>query len=146
MGNGKPSQQHPTFQPPKYIFANWYHDPIDCERCNQTVTPISQALGLNIDLTHGGGQPGPGPNGGNKGAAAAIMQELNATGGPVLVAWEHLNIQYLTQDLGVQKSSIPKWSDSDYDTVYVLEFDSMQQLAKFWVSHENFTGRADLFI
>lgn len=140
--NGKPSPKHPTFQVPKYIFANWYHDPIDCERCNQTVTPTASALGLTIDLTHGGGQPGTGPNGGNKGAAAAIVQELKATGGPVLVAWEHMNIQYLTEDLGVAKSSIPAWSGSDYDTIYVLEFDETQQLVNFQTSHENFTGSA----
>merc|ERR1719329_1010378 len=82
--NGKPSAQHETFLVPSSVFANYYHDPIDCERCNQTVTPISQALGLPIDLTHGGGQPGSGVGGGDSGAATAIKQALKATGGPVL--------------------------------------------------------------
>ena len=61
---------------------------------------------------------------------------------PVLVAWEHVNIQYLTKgasndagdgdvdgddggggldyraaDIGVDPTSIPVWSDDDYDTV-----------------------------
>ena len=39
----------------------------------------------------------------------------------VLVAWEHVNIQYLVRDLGVAKEKIPTWSDSDYDTVYALQ-------------------------
>ena len=28
----------------------------------------------------------------------------------VLAAWEHVNIQYLTEDLGVPKRKIPYWS------------------------------------
>jgi len=129
-----------AFGVPKYIFANWYDDPIDCERCNQTVTPISQALKINIDLTHGGDAPGRGPNGGNKAAAAAVLKALNATGGPVLVAWEHINIKTLTEDLGVSQSDIPKWSGSDYDSIYELQFDATQRLVSFSHSAENFTG------
>merc|ERR1719264_2235843 len=86
--DGRPSTAHDTFGVPKAIFANWYDDPVDCERCNQTVTPLAAVLGLKIDLTHGGGQPGTGPNGGNVGAAAAIRQQLERTGGPVLAGWE----------------------------------------------------------
>merc|ERR1712097_116557 len=71
------------FGVPKYIFANWYDIPFHCERCKQTVTPISQALAINIDMTHGGGAPGIGPNGGNKAAAPAILKALNSTRGPV---------------------------------------------------------------
>eukprot|EP00929_Paragymnodinium_shiwhaense_P109322 TRINITY_DN75731_c0_g1_i1.p1 TRINITY_DN75731_c0_g1~~TRINITY_DN75731_c0_g1_i1.p1 ORF type:complete len:223 (+),score=18.87 TRINITY_DN75731_c0_g1_i1:95-670(+) len=131
-----------AFQKPKYIFANWYDDPIDCERCNQTATPLAKSLGLKIDLTHGGEKPGRGPNGGNAGAATAIKRELQSTGGPVLAVWEHVNIQYLTQELGVAASAIPKWPGSDYDTIYVFEFDAGQNLTNFWTSHENFTSTA----
>merc|ERR1712224_528140 len=92
--NGQPSEVHDTFQAPAALFAHWYKDPIDCERCLETVTPLSESLGIDIDHTHGGGQPGTGPNGGNAGAAAAIKEALAATGGPVLAAWEHINIQY----------------------------------------------------
>ena len=37
--------------------------------------------------------------------------------GPVLVAWEHINIQYLTADLGVAKKSIPNWVTAHYSFV-----------------------------
>merc|ERR1712187_697682 len=108
-------------------------------RCNQTATPLAESLGLAIDLTHGGNQPGRGPNGGNEGAAKAIKEQLQRTGGPVLAVWEHLNIKYLTQALGV-KSTIPKWPGSDYDTIYTLEFDANQNLTSFWTSNEDFTS------
>jgi hypothetical protein len=35
----------------------------------------------------------------------------------VLVVWEHINIQWLSEDLGVAAGQIPKWEDSDYDTI-----------------------------
>jgi hypothetical protein len=137
--NGQPSPKHSTFKVPNYIFAHWYDDPIDCERCKQTATPLSSALGVHIDMTHGGGSPGTGPGGGNAAAAAAILHQLQVTGGPVFVAWEHLNIQTLTADLGVAQSSIPQWPESDYDSVYILEYGSNQSLTNFAVSAQNFS-------
>ena len=64
-----------------------------------------------------------------------------SSGGPVLlVAWEHVNIQWLTEDLGVPSAQIPTWPDSDYDTVYVLEFDSAaERLTDFQVAAQNFS-------
>jgi len=129
-----------TFGTPKAIFAHWYHDPVDCERCQQTVAPLVDSTGVTPDFTHGGGQPGTGPNGGNVGAAAAIKAALNATGGPVLAAWEHVNIQYLTEDLGVSQETIPSWAGSDYDSVYALEFDDSLELKTFTASHQNFNN------
>ena len=76
--------------------------------------------------------------GGNGAAAKAMLAQLTATsGGPVLAAWEHDNIQYLTADLGVSKSKIPKWSSSNFDTCYVLTFDSALKLLTFEVSAED---------
>ncbi|CAE8599936.1 unnamed protein product, partial [Polarella glacialis] len=46
--NGMPSTEHETFPKPKAVFANWYHDPVDCERCNQTMQPLAQANGLQV--------------------------------------------------------------------------------------------------
>ena len=35
------------------IAANLYDDPIDCERCIETATPLANALGVTIDSSHG---------------------------------------------------------------------------------------------
>jgi len=69
---------------PNALFANYYDDFIDCERCLQTVTPISQRLGVPIDHKHGYNFW----TGGNSGAADAIKAKL-ATSNVILVAWEH---------------------------------------------------------
>merc|ERR1712217_836417 len=109
------------FGVPKAIFANWYDDPIDCERCLQTISPLADALRLDVDHTHGGNHPGKGPGDGNAGAALAIKRALRSTGGPVLAAWESANIHYLATELGVIDA--PKWQNNplpfghdDYDS------------------------------
>jgi hypothetical protein len=134
--NGESSPEHETFTTPKAIFANNYDDHIDCERCTQTVTPIATALALPLNNSYGYNKK----LGGNQGAATAIKGALKITGGPVLVAWEHINIQYLTADLGVDKAKIPSWANADYDSVYVLTFDSSQALTSFHHAAENYTN------
>ena len=54
-----------------------------------------------------------------------------------MTAWEHVNIQYLVEDLGVAKSEVPSWPGTDFDTIYVLSFYANQTLASFQVEHEN---------
>ena len=92
--NGKPSPSHTTFGVPQKLFANQYDDPVDCERCKQTLQPISTALSLPIVFSYGY----PSWEGGNSLAAAAIRNASFAAS-VVLVAWEHVNIQYLTADV-----------------------------------------------
>lgn len=121
---------------PSLIFANRYDDPIDCERCVQTLTPISQYLNQHINNTYGY----PIWIGGNTLAAKMMKMALMAgpAGSVLLSAWEHANIQFLTEDLGVPKSKIPTWYGSDYDSVYVLGFDDSGTLASFRVDAEKF--------
>ena len=80
-------------------------------------TPISQALSEDIIFKYGY----PTKIGGNAAAADAILN-TSLTTPVILVAWEHINIQYLAADLGVKKADIPVWSGSDYDSVYELGF------------------------
>ena len=76
-----------------------------------------------------------------------MKASLKATGGPLLVAWEHVNIQYLVADLGVDKAEIPNWANSDYDSVYVLTFDpTSQELASFAHAAENYTNSSMLVL
>ena len=125
---------HCSAQVPNAIFANRYDDPIDCERCIQTVTPIAKHLGLKINSTYGY----PPWIGGNSKAAAAMKEQL-AVSFNILTAWEHNNIKYLSEDLGVAKSQIPDWPSTDFDSVYVLTFNDSMSLSSFHVAHENVT-------
>jgi len=49
--SGRPSPRHELFRAPAAVFANNYNDPVNCERCLETVTPIAQALGLAVNHT-----------------------------------------------------------------------------------------------
>ena len=93
---------------------------------------MSQQLNVSTDSQYGYAKK----LGGNEAAAAAMLKQLAAGGGPILTAWEHVNIQFLTAALGVDKSRIPSWSNADYDTCYVLTFDGSAALASFEVSAE----------
>lgn len=59
----------------------------------------------------------------------------------VLVAWEHLNMQYLVEYLGVSKSMVPSWPGSDFDTVYELTYEEKSdgRLTSFEIHAENYT-------
>uniref|UniRef100_A0A7S2ISE4 Uncharacterized protein n=1 Tax=Haptolina brevifila TaxID=156173 RepID=A0A7S2ISE4_9EUKA len=131
--NGRSSPLHATFGVPQSLFANHYDDPVDCERCHETLTPISVALSLPIIFDYGY----PKWLGGNSRAAKAILAK-SAVAFPVLVAWEHRNIRNLTADLGVEESIIPDWSWLDFDTVYMLNFSPTGAVIDFQIAAENF--------
>lgn len=135
--NGRASATHATFATPRGLFANFYDDPVDCERCNQTLAPISAALKLPIDLKYGFA-----PWVGGNAAAAAAMAAALGEAGTLLVAWEHMNIKPLTVSLGVPAASIPSWAGDDFDSVYVLRFDRVGVLSSFEVKAENVTQGA----
>lgn len=135
--NGDSSPYHDTFFKPQYVFANLYDDPIDCERCVQTVTPIAKHLGLVVNKSYGY----PKKLGGNNLAAQVMLGlTLHRPGTTVLTAWEHINIQFLVEAMGVPKESVPSWASSDFDSVYVLTVNQHAKLLDFRISRENFTA------
>merc|ERR1711871_498245 len=100
------------FSKPKSLYA--YHYPLfTCQRCKQMLTPISQSLDKSIDFNYGSSPDK---------ASDAMKKSLKDSKAPVLAAWEHEHIHDLAKKLGAK--DVPKWKDSDYDTVYVLTFDS----------------------
>ena len=124
------------FKLPNRIFANFYDDHVDCERCIETVTPIASSLGLRVNKTFGFNMV----LGGNLRASDAFKSSIRSSTTPqtILVAWEHLNIRPLTIALGVPKEEIPSWKGSDFDTVYILSFNSSAHLMSFNISAEDY--------
>jgi hypothetical protein len=134
--NSVPSAMHETFFVPDFVYANLYDDSIDCERCVETVTPLAFSLNKTVNESFGYSKK----LGGNILAAQVIIQRTaGAPGTVVLAAWEHINIQYFVEAMGVSKNQIPTWKGSDYDTVYVMTMDAHGKLVQFHVAHENFT-------
>ena len=91
--------------------------------------PLIFHLGLKVDMNHGYSI-----NGGNENAAAAIKARL-ASSSTILVVWEHANIYWLAQNLGVSPKSMPTWGGDDYNTVYRLSF-SNGNMVGFKISRE----------
>ena len=108
-----------AFAAPSAIFANKYDGPPNCERCWLTVQTLAQHLSLRVEFDYGY----PDALGGNEAAADAIRAAAR-NHSVVLVSWEHYNIQFLTEDLGVDASDVPEWGDDDYDTIYELTLDA----------------------
>ena len=97
---------------------------------------MAKALNLTVNSKYGYNKW----VGGNQKAAQVMIDIVKANvGTTILTAWEHVNIQYLVEAMGVDKSKVPNWSGSDYDTVYIMTFTSEGTLASFDISHENFT-------
>jgi len=135
--NGKASTSHPTFQTPTAIFANKYYSQPQCERCWLTVQTISQVLKVPVTFDFGY----PSALGGNAAAADAIRKSAT-TNEVILAAWEHVNIQYLAADLGVEKSKIPNWNGSDYDSVYVVTLDATGKCVGFSDEKQNYAPKS----
>lgn len=117
---------HGNFSKPKSLYA--YHYPVfTCQRCKQMLTPISQHLDKKIDFDYGSSPDK---------ASEAMRKSMKDSKAPVLAAWEHEHIHDLAEKLGAK--DVPHWKDDDYDTVYVLTFDSSFKLTSFNIEHQNF--------
>jgi hypothetical protein len=126
----------PPLLTPGALYAFLYADGEDCERCIETLTPISQHLGVPIQHSK---------NISDKTlpmveAAATIKkvlasQQRDGAVPVVLVAWEHHRIRLLTASLGVPEDRIPEWPHADFDTVFVLAYRGAT-LSSFHITEE----------
>ena len=125
-----------TLYTPKALFAYYYDDGQDCERCVATLQPIAKDLGLSVQHTQNSSATVEGV----RLAAASIVKAL-VSAPVVLVAWNHHHIAALAEQLGVSAGSVPVWDGSDFDTVYQLEFEG-STLVSFSTTTEGFDPAA----
>jgi len=68
----------------------------------------------------------------NEAAAGKMLAKLAEPGiDTILVAWESHNIQHLTAALGVPKAAITHWDGHNFDSVYVLKYDTSISLSSY---------------
>uniref|UniRef100_A0A6U6W3M3 Receptor ligand binding region domain-containing protein n=1 Tax=Zooxanthella nutricula TaxID=1333877 RepID=A0A6U6W3M3_9DINO len=126
------------FSQPKVVFANFVHDAL---RTVETVQPLAHALHIPINNRFGGRN--------TTDAARAILESLNSTGGPVLVAWEHPHISRLIHELGCRchrvddKDTSPKWPEHNVDRIAILSFDSSASCAAAAFEPLGLSGRRE---
>jgi hypothetical protein len=101
---------NPTLAKPNAIFAAAASGHVKSQRSRNTVQALADSLHLHVNLKH------------TKGEEKALVQNVLATDGIVLIAWEHkaiLDVANLI--LGNDKTSPQKWPDSRFDLVWVLD-------------------------
>ncbi|WP_441250179.1 histidine phosphatase family protein [Kitasatospora sp. McL0602] len=106
---------------PASIFAAADQGPhAGAHRMRQTVTPLSQHLGLPLDTTHPEGQE------------AELARAALAAPAPVLICWEHSRIPAIVQALGATTApGTPKTWPDRFDLAWVLT-----STAGVWSFHE----------
>jgi hypothetical protein len=115
----------PKFGEPDFIFAA---DPVQAIGKNssirelQTIAPLANLMAAKHPDT---GFPIMHPYGSSdyKKLANDFLHNKLYDGKNIIVCWNHTSIPQLANALGV-KTALPKWSSTDYDTVYVLTFNS----------------------
>lgn len=112
------SFQHPGIEQPGFLFASGPISKKDkkdggdgsrSDRPEETITPLSQLIGVQIDLSFAEGEE-------SQVAAAAI-----ASGGVALIAWQHEDIPAIAQAILGSAIGIPPWPKTRFDVVWVFD-------------------------
>jgi hypothetical protein len=98
---------------PAFIFASAaVDDPMPgnsrSRRSQQTVTPLAQRIGVEINLTF------------SKGQEKELAEAAPACDGPVLIAWQHENISIIANSILGAKHAPPYWPPERFDVIFVL--------------------------
>ncbi len=98
---------------PQFIFASAAADDPQggnsrSRRSEETVTPLAQLLRIEIDLTF------------SKGEEKALAKAAQACTGPVLIAWQHENINAIASSILGAGPIPPMWPSDRFDVVFVF--------------------------
>lgn len=120
------------FHLPDYIYA--YHYSHECQRTTQTITPLAESLGLEVDvMAHADDSAG---------AVKEFISRLSSADN-IVACWEHNHILKVAESFGVPSHKIPSWHGSNYDTVFIFTIKS-GKLVDFKVSAEDFHSKLDV--
>jgi len=105
--------QNALLAKPAFIFASAaVDDPmpgdVKSRRSEETVTPLAELIGVDINLTF------------SKGQETALAKAAQACNGPVLIAWQHENINLIANAILGSKDAPQTWPKECFDVVFVL--------------------------
>merc|ERR1712012_704087 len=138
----------------KMFSFHYYPTGTVCQRCWQTLAPVASHLVKSLDLKIVTNYTGDYnyasvkrdyPAYTNKAAAGAMLRSLDETeGGPILVAWESVNIQFLLGELGaVDAPSWPWGTPDEYDRMFQLNFENIENTwtlkGNYHILNQNFS-------
>jgi hypothetical protein len=116
--------QNPLLARPAFIFGSAaVDDPVPgnsrSRRSHQTLTPLAELTGVDINLTFSKGQ--------EKALAAAAM----ACDGPVLIAWQHENISVIANAILGARVAPQTWPPERFDVVFVFTLNRLDGTYSF---------------
>lgn len=112
--------QHPQLQQPQYLFACAAPAPSDSKRPKETLTPLAQKLGININTSCTKTQ-------GRQVATLAIGCK-----GVALIGWEHHNIPLVANAiLGNNTTAPQKWPEERFDVIWIFDLDAKSSTYRF---------------
>jgi hypothetical protein len=105
--------QHPLLEKSRYIFASAAVDDPQggnsrSRRSQETVAPLAQLLGIEINLKF------------SKGQEVELATAAQACDGPVLIAWQHENISAIVNSILGRDTAPAIWPADRFDLIFVL--------------------------
>jgi len=95
-----------TYVTPQKIFAQ-NNVGKTSTRPRDTVTPLAQALHLNVDLTHS-----------SEDIKGNVNSALNAPEDIILISWSKDNLDNMAKEFGLKK--VPNWESNVFDDIWIL--------------------------
>lgn len=104
--------KHPHLATPQHLYAAKFHEGHHSKRCYQTLLPLSEKLGLEIDITF------------KNEHAAELVAHAKARNGVVLISWHHEHIPNVAREIIGGATKLPHWPDDRFDVVWVFDADA----------------------
>ena len=101
--------KHPHLKTPDHLYAAKFHEGHHSKRCYQTLLPLSEKLGLEIDLSF------------KNEHVAELIAHVKARTGVVLIAWHHEKIPEVAREILGGDPPLPHWPDERFDVVWVFD-------------------------
>ncbi len=116
--------QNALLAKPAFIFASAAAtdpEPGDTRsrRSEETVTPLAQLIGVDINLNF------------SKGQETALAKAALACNGPVLIAWRHEGIHLIANAILGTEAALPSWPKDRFDVVFVLTLNPLDGTYNF---------------
>jgi len=101
---------HPHLAPPDHLYAARFHAGHHSKRCYQTLVPLSDKLGLEINIEF------------KNEDFAEMAAHARSREGTVLISWHHEKIPDVARELlGDANAKLPHWPDERFDVVWVFD-------------------------
>ena len=116
--------QNALLAKPAFIFASAAAtdpEPGDTKsrRSEETVTPLAQLIGVDINLKF------------SKGQETALAQAALACDGPVLIAWRHEGIHVIANAILGAEVAPPSWPKDRFDVIFVFTLNPLDGTYSF---------------